>query len=454
MKRLILSVAVVAIAATACKKNVNDKGFSPRSTFAGPYVDTVVLPLTITANRSLRNDTLYVLDGKCYVTNNATLVVQEGTRVEAVKKSTNDSASALIITRGSKIDALGTSEAPIVFTSHQAEPASGDWGGIVLLGNAPLNRADATIEGINLPSVPAGVDINYGGGSAGAGDVNHNAGVLQYVRIEYAGAAIATDNELNGLTCGGVGAGTVLDFIEVAYGNDDAFEFFGGTVNAKHLFALAPDDDAFDFDFGYRGHIQYAVSILDPNETYSANPNGIESDNNGTGALDQPFTQPVISNMTVIGWETNTISGILSGAHFRRASLYELKNSIFMGFPTGIRLQGPALTDQTVAHASHFSHNLVHAFTTTLNPGNAPWGVGTSTYTTANANTDIQLANPFILSSPDFRPLSTSPALSGADFTGAPDDFEVVSYRGAFDAFDAGGADVNNWLFGWAKYDY
>ncbi|THU39211.1 hypothetical protein FAM09_11900 [Niastella caeni] len=451
MKRLILSVAVLAVAATACKKNGIDKGFSPRSTFAGPYVDTVVLPLTITADRFLAKDTLYVLDGKCYVTNNATLILQEGTHVEAVKKSTNDSASALIVTRGAQLFAAGTPEDPIVFTSHQASPATGDWGGIVLLGNAPLNRADATVEGINLPSVPAGVDVNYGGGGAGLGDVDHSAGQLEYVRIEYAGASIAQDNELNGLTCGGVGAGTVLNHIEVAYGNDDAFEFFGGTVNAYYLFALAPDDDAFDFDFGYRGHIQYALSVLDAGENYSANPNGIESDNNATGATDEPRTKAIISNMTVIGVETSSQAaslGLLNGAQFRRHSSYEVRNSIFMGFPTGLALASAG----SQADFANYSYNLVHGFNAVINPATITLPVSNGQYVSSNANTNIQLADPF---NGDFRPLATSPALSlGTNYTGLPSDFEVQSYRGAFGAFVSGDATANNWLAGWTRLNY
>jgi len=451
MKRLILSMAVLSLVATACKKNGIDKGFSPRSTFAGPYVDTVVLPLTITADRFLANDTLYVLDGKTYVTNNATLILQEGTHVEAVKKSTNDSASALIVTRGSQLFAAGTPSDPIVFTSHEATPATGDWGGIVLLGNAPLNRADATIEGINLPSVPAGVDVNYGGGGAGLGDVNHSAGQLEYLIIEYGGAAIATDNELNGLTLGGVGAGTILNHIEVAYGNDDAFEFFGGTVNASYLFALAPDDDAFDFDFGYSGHIQYALSVLDAGENYSANPNGIESDNNATGAPDAPRTKAVISNLTVIGVETSSQAatlGLLNGAQFRRHSSYEVRNSIFLGFPTGLNLASAG----SQADVANFNHNLVHGFSAVINPSTITLPTSNGQYVSSNANTDIQLADPF---NGDFRPLSTSPAVTlSTDYVGLPSTFETPAYRGAFGPYVANDATANNWLAGWAKLNY
>jgi hypothetical protein len=444
-------MAVLAVAATACKKNGVDKSFSPRSTFAGPFVDTVVLPLLITSDRFLAKDTLYVLDGKCYVTNNATLILQEGTHVEAVKKSTNDSASALIVTRGAQLFAAGTPNDPIIFTSHEATPTTGDWGGIVLLGSAPLNRADATIEGINLPSVPAGVDINYGGGGAGLGDPLNSSGQLEYIRIEFAGAAIATDNELNSLTCGGVGAGTILNHIESAYGNDDAFEFFGGTVNASYLFALAPDDDAFDFDFGYSGHIQYAVSVLDATQNYSANPNGIESDNNGTGATDEPRTKAVISNMTVVGVSSSsdaTSLNLLDGAHFRRHSSYEVRNSIFMGFPTGVQLASAG----SQADIANFSYNLVHGFSAITNPSTLSLPVSNGQYLGGNANDVIQLANPW---AGDFRPLTGSPALTlGTNYTGLPSEFETPAYRGAFGEFVSGDTEANNWLAGWTRFVY
>jgi hypothetical protein len=218
-----------------------------------------------------------------------------------------------------------------------------------------LNRADTTIEGINLPTVPTGIDVNYGGGGACAGDVNDTSGILTYVRIEYAGAIISENNELNGLTCGGVGAGTVLDHIEVSYGNDDAFEFFGGTVNAKYLIALAPDDDAFDFDFGYQGNIQFALSVLKTGIGYSANPNGIESDNNATGASACKATKATISNMTVIGVCDSSVAAamsplLLNGAHIRRASEQVIRNSVFMGFPTGVLWQSAG----SIASASAF----------------------------------------------------------------------------------------------------
>ena len=455
MKRLILSAAVLSLTVVACKKN--DNKFDARGTNAGiTALPEVVLPLVIDADRELTNDTLYILNGKTYVTNNSTLAIAPGTRIEAVKKSTNDSASALIITRGSVLFAQGESNNPIVFTSHQSTPATGDWGGIVILGNAPLNRADATIEGINLPSVPAGVDINYGGGGAGLGDPHHYGGELVYVRIEYAGASIAADNELNGLTLGGVGDATVLDYIQVAQGNDDAFEFFGGTVNAKHLVAHVSDDDAFDFDFGFNGHIQFAVSVLDATQGYSANPNGIESDNDGQGSSNTPRTTALLSNLTVLGLNDSATAknlNLLSAANLRRNTSYKIKNSVFGGFPTAFLIQSTG----SIADAGNIDHSVIHAFSTIVNPSTVTLPASNVLLLSgAAANNSLLLNNPFAVSAPDFRPSAGSPALSSAagftDYTGFPtgsghNNFQVVSYRGAFDG-------TTDWTSGWTKWNF
>lgn len=469
MKRKLLiglsAVCVLLVVAIACKRNLND-GFDARGTNAGngPFLGTVTLPQVIATSRTLSKDTLYILNGKCYVDSGAILTIQAGGRIEGVNRkvgNNNDTASALIITRGAKLYAEGTSTNPIHFTSHEASPQPGDWGGIVLLGKAPLNRADTTIEGIQLPTVPAGIDVNYGGGGQGLGDTLDCSGKLQYCIIEYAGAIISTDNELNGLTCGGVGAGTVLDFIEVYRGNDDAFEFFGGTVNAKHLFAFEPDDDAFDFDFGYRGKIQFAVSVLTSSASnYSANPNGIESDNNATGADLQPYTRATISNMTVIGLSDSTTAaakGLLNGNYYRRKSAWRITNSIFMGFPVGLRVDAPVPALDTI-----YRNSLIQAFNTTVQ--GVTINATNALYRTPNANTDIKLKDPFG-ATPDFRPEATSPALSRSrDFSNLATTpaggscsapawlFGTVSYIGAFGAYNAASLGINNWLFGWARY--
>lgn len=456
-----VSTAVIVTVAIGCKRNMEPQGsFSPRGTNAGwsnpDGLPLATLPSVVTTNLALSQDTCYVLNGKCYIDDGAVLEIPEGTRIEAVRAAESQFSSAIIVTRGGRINARGSEEFPVVFTSHENCPASGDWGGIVLLGKAPLNRADTTIEGINLPTVPAGIDVNYGGGGACAGDVNDNSGILNFVRIEYAGAIIAPDNELNGLTCGGVGAGTTLDHIEVSYGNDDAFEFFGGNVNAKHLIALAPDDDAFDFDFGYNGNIQFAVSILHDQLGYSANPNGIESDNNATGDANTcKRTSPVISNMTVIGLcdslAAKTVPGapgLLNGALFRRASEQIVRNSVFIGFPTGVNFQSAT----SIASAPNFQYNTVQAFTT-ISAG-ATLDATNRGIRNASANpSDINLVAPCDACSPDFRPVAGSTLLTdGVNFSGLSGFFTATTYRGACNA--GSGADATWAQAPWVKYDY
>lgn len=241
-------------------------------------------------------------------------------------------------------------------------------------------------------------------------------------------------------------------------GNDDAFEFFGGTVNAKHLFAYEPDDDAFDFDFGYRGHIQFAVSLLKDSAIYSANPNGIESDNDATGSSATPQTRAAISNLTIIGFcgnggNTDSLNartrGLLQAAQIRRNSRVIIRNFVFGGFPTAVNLTG--------ADTSDIRYGNIQAFSTIVNPAvpNPPhiWG-GHNTYLSNNVNGSLQLLSPCLWPGADFRPASGSPALGSADFTTAPllpsgNNFTwtTTTYRGAF----AGSGLGSNWLTGWTK---
>jgi hypothetical protein len=401
-----------------------------------------VLPLIIDHDTFLSNDTLWILDGKCYVTNNATLVIHEGARIEAVKKRVASDASALIITRGARLYATATSSDPIVFTSREAIPNPGDWAGIILLGNAPVSQLSPDFSKF-LPSVPAGVDLRYGGS-----DPHDMSGELQYVRIEYGGTVYDGSHDLKGLFCLAVGDATVLDYIEVAYSYEDAFQFYGGTVNAYHLFALAPRDAAFSFDYGYRGNIQYAVSLLRNTLTYSSNPNGIESQNDWMNSSSTPFTKPVISNMTVIGLQTSSeafAKGIMNAALCYRTSAFDIRNSIFMGFPAGLYHNGSNAD-------KNFCHNIVQAFATVVNPSPFPaatCAASTNITFTGSANDNISLINPFG-STPDFRPTAGSPAVTNAtDFTGLPAFFQHVSYRGAFPV-----EGQDNWLEGWTKYEY
>ncbi|PIX00099.1 MAG: hypothetical protein COZ80_01900, partial [Ignavibacteria bacterium CG_4_8_14_3_um_filter_37_9] len=285
----------------------------------------------ITTNTTWASDKTYLMNGFVHVLDGATLTIEAGTTVYG-KIGTK---ASLIIRKGGKLNAIGTATSPIVFPSEYTkpgslqEPAAGDWGGIILLGKAPINVTSGSgqIEGTG--------DLNdtYGGT-----DPNDNSGTLKYVRIEFPGVAFAKDNEINGLTFGGVGAGTTIDYIQVAYSGDDSFEWFGGTVNCKHLIAYAGTDDDFDTDFGFQGKLQFLLGVRDPLVADQAGTsNGFESDNDGTGSLNSPRTSPTWWNVTLIGPKATPSSTIDSkytyGMHLRRSSQNKISNTLIVGWP-------------------------------------------------------------------------------------------------------------------------
>jgi len=427
-----LAVAAVVVA-TGCSKSDDDEdgGTPPTSS---------TLQGNITENKTLTADKKWTLKGYVYVMNGVTLTIEPGTVIvgdTAVK-------AALCVERGGKLIAEGTAEKPIIFTSGKpaGQRAPGDWGGIVLLGKAKTNRS-AT------PVIEGGLDRPYGGS-----DDADNSGSLKYVRIEFAGIAAFPGSEINGLTLGGVGSGTTLQNIQVSYGNDDGYEFFGGTVTGKRLISYACSDDDFDFDFGFTGKIQYGVVIKDPNTVDNGDDNnGIECDNDGSGTAATPYTRPNLSNFTFVG-PNNASTNVRHkyGNRFRRASQFSLRNSIIMGYNAGgFVMESNETAAAYVAGTSVFKNNLVHAVANPYIGVNAiitsadvkikAEGDGCITYTNP---ADIKLTNAFNISAPDVTPAAGSPALSGASFTDMDSFFEVVTYRGAVGA--------GNWLTGWTSF--
>ena len=388
---------------------------------------------------------VYTIKGYVYFDSATTLRIPEGT----ILKSDVSQKGAIIIERGAKIEALGTAAKPIVFTSGNAPGARkrGDWGGIILLGYAPTNRPLSP-----APLIEGGVDRRYGGTNAA-----DNSGTMKYCRIEWAGIAAEPGSEINGLTLGGVGAGTTLEYIQVSYGNDDAFEFFGGTVNAKYLISYASSDDDLDFDFGYTGKIQFAVVQRRPEIADSDAGNGVEADNDGAGATVTPFTKPILSNITWIGpnGAANTEANLNYANRWRRSVRFEVHNSIMMGFPKGgFSLESAATADAYKSDASVFKNNLVHALADAYKVDATAGAViaaadiktkaeanGCITYPTADA---IMLEAPFNFDTPNYLPKTGSPALAGAVFTGLDPYFATVTYRGALG--------TTNWLTGWASF--
>ena len=308
----------------------------------------------INTTTTLTSDKVWTLKGYVYVTDGAKLIIEPGTTIlsDIVEKG------ALVIERGAQIIAEGTPTKPIVFTSSKIVKTPGDWGGVVILGRAKTNRtSEPTIEG--------GIGRPYGGTND-----DDNSGVLRYVRIEYAGIAAMPNSEINALTLAGVGRGTIIENVQIIYANDDAFEFFGGTVNAKNLYAYATADDDFDFDFGYTGTITNGVAKRDPQFVDSGDAgNGIECDNDGTGSSAQPYTHPKLYNMILIGPNTSTaLSNHNLGLRFRRGTQFTIKNSVIWGWMRGgLSLESNETAGFVKDGISVFENNSVGVFNPNLN---------------------------------------------------------------------------------------
>jgi len=317
---------------------------------------TTTLSGNINTTTTLTSDKVWTLKGYVYVTDGAKLIIQPGTTI----LSDIAEKGALCIERGAQLIAEGTVTKPIVFTSGRAngEKQPGDWGGIVILGRAKTNRtSEPTIEG--------GIGRPFGG----TNDLD-NSGVLKYVRIEYAGIAAMPNSEINALTLGGVGSGTIIENVQTIYANDDAFEFFGGTVNAKNLYAFATADDDFDFDFGYTGTITNGVSKRDPQFVDNGDAgNGVECDNDGTGSTATPYTHPKLFNMILVGPNTSTaLSNHNLGLRFRRATQFTMKNSVIWGWMKGgLSLESNETAQFVKDGISVFENNSVGTFNPTLN---------------------------------------------------------------------------------------
>ena len=317
---------------------------------------TTTLSGNINTTTTLTSDKVWTLKGYVYVTDGAKLIIQPGTTIisDVAEKG------ALCIERGAQIIAEGTATKPIIFTSGKAvgERSPGDWGGIIILGKAKTNRSSE-------PTIEGGIGRAYGG----TNDAD-NSGVLKYVRIEYAGIAAMPNSEINALTLGGVGSGTIIENVQTVYANDDAFEFFGGTVNAKNLYAYATADDDFDFDFGYTGTITNGVAKRDPQFVDSGDAgNGVECDNDGTGSSAQPTTHPKLFNMILIGPNTSSaLSNHNLGLRFRRASQFTMKNSVVWGWMKGgLSLESNETAQFVKDGISVFEGNSVGTFNPTLN---------------------------------------------------------------------------------------
>jgi len=449
MKKLfnLLMVAFLAVSFMACEDdNDTDTPVVAGEEFTTEQVNGMtVISGSTEEDFKMTANTKYLLKGFVYVKEGATLSIEPGTVIMGEKSS----KGTLIVERGGMIMAQGTASKPIVFTSAQpaGSRAPGDWGGIIILGKAPVNLgAGAKVEG--------GVEREYGGD-----DAADNSGTLQYVRIEYPGIAFGPDNEINGLTLGGIGSGTTIDYVQVSFSGDDSYEWFGGTVNVKHLIAYKNVDDMFDTDNGYTGKLQYLVGISDPNVADASRSNGFESDNDGDGTTATPITAPTYSNVSLFGpLATNPAAEVNPsfgrGLHIRRNNKTKLYNSIVAGWPVGQLVDDVATQDNAIAGEMLIRNTVIAG----VPEGNAltigkdvtfdiaAWFNATDKNNMVVADaSSLGLSGSFAQSgNPDFTTVTTSVA---PGFTGLDNSFfdTSVDYIGAFGDTD--------WTAGWANFN-
>lgn len=308
---ILIGTAVLFSACTVQEDNIGDITINQGGS-GGDTSGTEILEGQITQDATLKSSEVYELRGGVSVVDGVTLTIEAGTKI--IAGDAGGVFSYLAIEQGAKIIAEGTAAQPIVFTSNKSTPNPGDWGGLLLAGKAPINRGTtATTEVANL---------TYGGT-----DPADNSGILRYVRLEYTGGKINDDAEYNGLSLYGVGSGTTLEYIQAFNGNDDGVEFFGGTVNLKYAIVTGAGDDSFDWTDGWIGNGQFWIA----QQTSAAGDKGIEADNLSSTPDAAPFSNPTLSNITLIGAEDG--DGENKGIEFRAGTKVTMYNAIIKAFP-------------------------------------------------------------------------------------------------------------------------
>ncbi|WP_018618500.1 IPT/TIG domain-containing protein [Spirosoma luteum] len=437
---------------------------------------------TIYTNPTWTSDSIYVLRGMVYIPEDHTLTIQPGTIIKGAgpERDPNPSpsepkrAGALVIERRGQLFARGTAAKPIVFTSIKpaGQRKPGDWGGVALVGRSPVNRPAS----LYYPNGIRGTVAAYG-------EPFDNSGVLQYVRIEYAGAVqpgalqpTVQNPKLSGLTMIGVGAKTIIDHVQVSYCGSDAFSWFGGSVNAKNLFAYRTLDDDWTVDWGYVGNVQFGVSLRDPAVADQSGSNGFDVENYDPNEKTDappvvlfnqlPQTAPVFANISNFAFSdaptaTNTANGTgpyQSAIHLRRNSAIAIYNSLFYGYPEGLRIESAVSTTALTGGSIDLKGVVLANVTTPV----AGAGVitneqATGYFTDASRANQVIMSNDLVslmlnsmtfnLTSPNFVPQTVSPLLTSVVTGGklANSFFTSVAYKGAFG--------TDNWLSGWTTFN-
>jgi hypothetical protein len=433
-----------------------------------------VISGNLTTSRTLYADTVYTLRGFVKVANGAVLTIQPGTKIIG---DTTVVGSSLFVLRGARIEAAGTAASPIVFTSARApgSRAPGDWGGLVVVGNATVSRTSVIVEGsdANVPNGGA-PGVSYSGGTTDT----DNSGTLQFVRVEFAGYGVAQDAELNSFTFASVGSGTTLDHLQALAGLDDSFEWFGGTVDARYLVSYEAADDHFDASEGFRGRVQFLLglqsTVLQPRPGtgfVASDPQGFEIDGcAGTGCADlqnsTPFNMPLFANFTLIGPGPNVLppSGGV-GMVIRRGSGGVWVNGIVGRWSVGVSVRDATTDARRQADSLNLRNTLLVQNTAHLDPSGANFtqqanfaGSGldslASGVTASSVFTNLAPNGTLpSLATLDWSLAAASPARTGGlnPFTGrilarAGSYVVPTSYRGAADP------NGTKWWEGWTVY--
>ena len=426
--------------------------------YLGSVTSDVAITADITANTTWTADKTYVLDKSIFVKNGATLTIQPGTTILGTHNVANNTYGSLIITRNGKIHAEGTAENPIVMTAKEErdadltpetdddlDPAAGDggfWGGLIILGNAPINFYTGPTTNANENSIegfPAGSssDILYGGTNAA-----DNSGIVKYVSIRFGGYVYTTGKEINGLTMGGVGNGTTIEDVEIVSNTDDGVEIFGGTVNTKRIAVAFCQDDSFDLDEGHQGYHQFWFALQNANGNLGDrggewDGGNVPSPNSGGGILTgTPYTTATIYNATFIG-DSGTAGGGNHAFFVDDNFAGQLHNSAVHQF------SGQAVVDSGDGIGAAPNPLFQNVTFGTIAGGAGALASVSGTGVSA-VGTDPLLGG--ISRTPnhglDPRPNASSPLYSEPRTNASNGFFEAANYRGAFGSV--------NWLNGWS----
>jgi len=461
MKKLLNNfflLATIAVLVASCDKNDDDGGNN----------NTTLVELTGNLTTStLTADKKYLIKGQVFINDGVTLTIEPGTVLFGDKAT----RGTLVVTKGGILNACGTSAKPIVFTS--ALPANardrGDWGGLVILGRANVNQNNPAIEGITP-------QVNFGTTNDASKD-GESSGCLKYVRVEFAGIELTPNNETNSITLGGVGRGTTMEYVQASFGGDDGFEWFGGAVNGKYLISQASWDDDFDVDYGFTGNVQFGLALRYPSFADQSQSNGFETDNGPNDNDVTPYTNGVFSNITVMG--PIAVGSAFSQANYahaidlRRRTSLSIFNSVFTGFPIGVRMNQPSVYTNYQSGKGVLENNILLAPRSTIYAaGTGVVADSVKNYWLARNTTVADTASSALYTSfginpanfynktvstayasnPDFK-LLPGTLNTGAKFTNAKFSetnrsgyFENVPHIGAFGA-------AADWTDGWAEFN-